>query len=193
MCGCESVELCQKAVSVMLLGCTIVEFLLNIFIGRINGRIAHPSVRRNENGPLFSTTGAAFFSRYYDQALSVWLFMICHLLKAQPIIAIVLGKATLFHHGLNGSRERTIRSGLCLISASVFFCFFFWKKKKKAENGCSRRELERGGASGGLWAGGHKDVSLGASVLVPTVWKVPNFVIIQALSCLTLQATNFIV
>ena len=31
---------------VLLIGCGIVEIPLNIFIGRINGRLARPSVRR---------------------------------------------------------------------------------------------------------------------------------------------------
>ena len=73
--------------------------------------------------------------------------MIAQLCIARLIVAVVLGKAVLFHRGLNWRRERTIRSGLCLISAPVLFCFL---------NGCSRevREQERGGVSGGRWLGG---------------------------------------
>ena len=38
-----------------------------------------------------------------------------------------------------------------------------------------------------------KDVSLGASVLVPPVKENPNFVVDQTLSSLTLQTTNFFI
>ena len=49
----------------------------------------------------------------YSQVLSVWLFMIGQLLKAQPIVAIVSEKVAIFHRGLNGHGEQTKRSGLC--------------------------------------------------------------------------------
>ena len=45
----------------LLLGCGTVEILLNRFISHINGRLAHPSVRRNENGSHFSRIDAALF------------------------------------------------------------------------------------------------------------------------------------
>ena len=47
------------------------------------------------------------------------------LLKAQPIVAIVLGKAAIFHRRLYGCSERTIQNGHWLISALVL------KKKKE--------------------------------------------------------------
>ena len=39
--------------TVLLLGCTIVEIVLIIFISCINGRLAHPSVHRKWERPAF--------------------------------------------------------------------------------------------------------------------------------------------
>ena len=41
-----------------------------------------------------------FLCLHYNQVVPVWLFMIGQLLIAQPMVAIVLGKAAIFHHGL---------------------------------------------------------------------------------------------
>ena len=113
-------------ITVLLLGCETARIpAKSLFIGRIHGRRAHPCVGtyRNENGPHFSTTHASFpppLCRHYDQALSVCLFMIGQLLIARPIVAIVLGKAAIFHRVLIRRGERIIRSGLCSSSASVY-------------------------------------------------------------------------
>ena len=46
--------------------------------------------------------------------------MISQLLIAPLIFAVVIGKVAICHCGLNGRTGRTIQSGLCLISASVY-------------------------------------------------------------------------
>ena len=95
-------------------------------------------------------------------------FMIGQLLIARVIIATVLRKAAIFHRGLNGRREWTIRSRLCLISASFFnfFKFFFKKQKMVAaeENEKEVVSVEEDGREA-------EDVSLCASVSVPPVSK----------------------
>ena len=55
-----------------------------------------------------------------DQVLTVWLFMICLLVIAQPIVAIVLGKAHIFQLSAWMNTEQIILSGVCLISATVY-------------------------------------------------------------------------
>ena len=72
--------------------------------------------------------------------------MIGQLLVAWPIIAIVLGKAAIFHHGLNGCRADNKKQTL------VDFSFSLSGKKPR----CSRRvrEWERAVVSGGGWFGG---------------------------------------
>ena len=77
-----------------VLGCGMVEILLNLFICLINGRLANRSSAENENDPHFSTTVKAFEFIYFylhdHQALSAWLFMIGQqlILIAWPIFAI---------------------------------------------------------------------------------------------------------
>ena len=78
----------------------------------------------NENGLHFSTTDVVFFCfvfvfRYFNQALSVWLFMIGHLLIAWLIVTIVLGKATIFIVGLNGCRVDSMKRTLLDFSLSL--------------------------------------------------------------------------
>ena len=55
-----------------------------------------------------------------DQVLTVWLFMICLLVIAQPIVAIVLGKAHIFQLSAWMNTEQIIWSRVCLISATVY-------------------------------------------------------------------------
>ena len=93
----------RKGDPVLLLGCKIAKIPLDISIGSINGRLALPSVCRiweqaaflNNQHNLFSLS-----SLHYDQALSVWLFMIGQLLIAWPTAAIVSVKAVIFQGGL---------------------------------------------------------------------------------------------
>ena len=59
--------------------------------------------------PLFFLSFFFFFCQHYNQALSVWRSMAGQLLIAQPMIAIVLGKATNFHCGLNGHRADNMK------------------------------------------------------------------------------------
>ena len=79
--------------------------------------------------------------------------MIGQLLIARPIIAIVLGKATIFHRCLNGHRVDNTKWTLLDFNFSLLRKE---EKKKKAENSGSRRvrEQERGGVSGGRWSEG---------------------------------------
>ena len=51
---------------VMLVGCEIAEISLNVFIDRINGRLALYPSAENEIGPHFSTTSAAFFYLFFS-------------------------------------------------------------------------------------------------------------------------------
>ena len=74
--------------------------------------------------------------------------MVSQLLIAQPVVALVLGKSTVFHCGLNGriadDKKRTsLDFGLCVCVCVLLFVLFCFK----AENSCSRRE--RSGVSVG--------------------------------------------
>ena len=77
-----------------------------------------------------------------------------------------------------------------------FFSFFFFLRRrrgKKAENGCSRRvgERQRGGVSGGRWSR-DRGCFVGRFSVGSASWKkIPDFVMSQAMFCLTLQATSF--
>ena len=65
-----------------------------------------------------------FFPQHYSQALSVWLFMIGQLLIAWPVIVIVLGKAAIFYHGLNGCKTDNMKWTLwgwgCFVGCFIF-------------------------------------------------------------------------
>ena len=95
----------------------------------MEGERAYPSTE-DENWRHFSTTGAAFFSsffQYYRQVLSVWLFMIGQLLKAWPVVAIVLGKAAIFHPGMG------VESGQYEVDFTWFQLQFIKKKREKKQ------------------------------------------------------------
>ena len=152
----QSSDWCRLSVS---LGCGIAEILLSnfmyIYLPHKNGRLAEPSIHKMRTTRIFSNWCGlfffSFFSHYY-QALFVLLFMIGPLLIAWPIIAVVLGKATIFHLGLNGHRADNVKQTLLDFS----FSLLKKQKNKKSGNSCSRRvrEWKRSGISEGLWYGG---------------------------------------
>ena len=81
----------------------------NIFIGRINGRLRRPSVRpqKMRTGRIFQQSVRHFFffflggrGRHYSLAFFLSFFRDCQLLIARPIVAIAVGKAAIFHSGL---------------------------------------------------------------------------------------------
>ena len=55
--------------------------------------------------------------------ICVTFFVIGQMLIARPIVAIVLGKAAIFHRGLNGRRADNTKQTLLDFSFSFFFFF----------------------------------------------------------------------
>ena len=88
------------------------------------------------------------------------------LLIAQPMIAIVLGKATNFHCGLNGHRADNMKQTAQFQLQVVFCCCCFLRQKIVAveENEKEVVSVEEDGQEAEV-------VSLGASRSVPPVWK----------------------
>ena len=78
-------------VTVLLLGCGIADIPLTVFISHMNGRLGHPSLHRKREWARFfsnkcgflssSSSFFVFFCRHFNRSLSVWHFMIGHLLS----------------------------------------------------------------------------------------------------------------
>ena len=97
---------CLRLCAVLRLGCIIAEIPLNIFIGHINGRLMCLSVNRKWELALFFDNQCDLLLKKKKKISTITkhylcdflVFMICQLLRAQTIIASVLGKAAIFHH-----------------------------------------------------------------------------------------------
>ena len=108
----------------------------------------------------------SLFCQHYNQALSVWLFISGQLLIAWPVVAIVLGKAAVFHHGLNGCRADSKKQNLLDFSFSLFK-----QSNKKRQKIVAAEVNETEVVSVEDDGKETEDVLLGASVSVLPVWK----------------------
>ena len=150
----------------------------------------HP--RKMRRGCIFQQPVQPFlflFCQHYNQALSVWIFMIGQMLIAHSSTSrcnCLRKSCHLLSLAWMGT-EQTMRSGLWLILASVY------QSGRKQLHSCSSRVSKRMRKRWCQWRTMVKrprNVSLGASVSIPPFWKSSKLLGLPVLSHLTLQVAN---